>query len=210
MRLMCLRVARGPSASTSCRRRSTCRRRRPTTCSGGCSTRRCRPRRDSGFFCDTATSPIEIRPFVLELRRERRAVVRRLPHAAVRGADVEDRRIRLVHGDVRDAARHRSPVRSIGSAGVRIARRPVPWPRLADEPGPRERHHDAAQTHKTKMPEHDPPAETWGEIIATIRHRTRLRQLWNLRDYGDLADPGCGFAAIDLSPQIPKSRCPRS
>ena len=41
-------VARGrgaPCSSRSCRRRSTCRRRRPTTCSGGCSIRRCRPRR---------------------------------------------------------------------------------------------------------------------------------------------------------------------
>ena len=43
----------------------------------------------------------------LELRLERRAVVDRLPHPAVRGADVEDGRVRFVHGQVGDAAGHR-------------------------------------------------------------------------------------------------------
>src|SRR6185295_765609 len=44
---------------------------------------------------------------VLELRLERRARRGRLPHAAVRGADVVDRRVRFVDGEVGDAARHR-------------------------------------------------------------------------------------------------------
>src|SRR5262249_4965263 len=44
---------------------------------------------------------------VLELRLERRAAVRGLPHAAVRGADVVDRRVRFIDGEVGDAAGHR-------------------------------------------------------------------------------------------------------
>ncbi len=44
---------------------------------------------------------------ILELGRERRAGVRGLPDTAVGGAHVEDGRIRLVDGKVRDAAGHR-------------------------------------------------------------------------------------------------------
>ena len=43
---------------------------------------------------------------ILHLRLERRPVVRGLPHAAVAGADVEDRRVRFVNGEVGDPARH--------------------------------------------------------------------------------------------------------
>ena len=46
-------------------------------------------------------------PLVLELGLERGAVVDGLPHAAVRRADVEDRRVGLVDRQVRDAPRHR-------------------------------------------------------------------------------------------------------
>ena len=46
-------------------------------------------------------------PLILELGLERRAVVHRLPDAAVRRADVEDRGVRLVGGDVGDPTRHR-------------------------------------------------------------------------------------------------------
>ncbi len=46
-------------------------------------------------------------PLVLEERFEGRTVAGRLPHAAVRGADVVDRRIGLVDGEVGDAPRHR-------------------------------------------------------------------------------------------------------
>ena len=53
----------GPCWRRSCRRRSTCRRRRPTTCSGGCSTRPCRPRPGPGCSARWSTSPIDIRPW---------------------------------------------------------------------------------------------------------------------------------------------------
>ena len=45
-------------------------------------------------------------PLVLEQRRERRAIARRLPHAAVRRADVPDRRVLFVDGEIGDAPRH--------------------------------------------------------------------------------------------------------
>src|SRR5207253_10387351 len=64
----------------------------------------------------------------LELRLERRAAVRGLPYAAVRGTDVEDRGIRLVDREVRDAPRHRrgtdrSEVQSVERTARRRRRR---------------------------------------------------------------------------------------
>jgi hypothetical protein len=52
-------------------------------------------------------------PLILEQRREHRAIARRLPHAAVRGADVIDGGIGFVYRHVGDASRHRRrPYRS--------------------------------------------------------------------------------------------------
>ena len=70
--------------------------------------------------CDVADRD---EPVVLELRLEGRAAVRRLPDAPVRGADVEDRRVRLVHRKIGDAARHpgrpdRPEMQSLEGAGT--------------------------------------------------------------------------------------------
>ncbi len=95
-------------------------------------------------------------PLVLELRLERRAVVPGLPHAAVRRRHVVDGGIRLVDGDVRDAARHRrrpdrAEVKRIErTAGRCRGRRRCGLVRSSDRHGAghhdRERQRDAEET----------------------------------------------------------------
>ncbi len=94
-------------------------------------------------------------PHVLELRLERRAVIDRLPDAAVSGADVVDRRIRFVHSQVRNAAGHRRgsngpEVQSLELLGDRNRRL-----RLADErSGQGQAHQNRTQRDETQMPQH--------------------------------------------------------
>src|SRR5439155_27114231 len=89
----------------------------------------------------------------LEQRLERRAVVDGLPHSTVGGADVENRGVRLIHGQIRDAARHRGG--ADGSEVERVERAAARHRggRLAEEA-------DAELTGERENEDHDERKET--------------------------------------------------
>jgi hypothetical protein len=105
-------------------------------------------------------------PLRLELRRERRAGVGRLPDAAVRGADVEDRRVGFVHGEVGEPAGHArgpdraevEPIERIGGAGG--GRGALAGDRRTKGDGQRQRQRGTGSNHSQK-PEHGASRRQW-------------------------------------------------
>ena len=120
------------------RHRWTCRRRRPTTSSGGCSIRRRRPTRGSDPAARPPRRPSTSGP-VLELRFVQRAGAGGFPHAAVRGAPRNRWRgsPRTPRGPSR--GRTSTPGRSTGSAdALNSSATGTDWPstRLAGNASP--------------------------------------------------------------------------